>query len=84
VNAGSSGSAAEPDDRSSVPDSVPAVHSNRSGGVGRFSVTVTRPSANEIRIGSYTFFRSSRPGDGVRSGYSNPSITKLPSCNGSP
>ena len=37
-----------------------------------------------MRTGSITFLNSSSPGDGVRSGNSRPSATKLPSCSGSP
>ena len=44
----------------------------------------TAPSAPLMRTGSMTFLYSSSPGDGVRSGNSKPSATKLPSCSGSP
>ena len=46
--------------------------------------TVTELSAKENATGSYTFLRSSSPGDGVRSGNTSPSMTKFPSCTGSP
>ena len=49
----------------------------------RFAIR-SRPASPVIRTGSITFLNSSSPGDGVRSGKSRPSATKLPSCSGSP
>src|SRR4029453_4075918 len=51
-----------------------------------WGVAMRRPPAGSavMRTGSTTFLSSSRPGDGVRSGNSSPSATKLPSWRGSP
>ena len=46
--------------------------------------TVIRPSAMAMSTGSMTLANSISPGDGVRSGNTKPSVTKLPSCSSSP
>src|SRR5437867_244995 len=43
-----------------------------------------RSSLIDSCTGSMTFFSSVRPGDGVRSGNTRPSMTKVPSWYGSP
>ncbi len=46
--------------------------------------TVAEPGSTVIVTGSMTFLYSTRPGEGVRSGKTRPSVTKLPSWSGSP
>ncbi len=83
----SAGTASEPD--STVSPSTWHDHSKASADRSAKScllVIRTMPFAPSPSMwtGSMTFLYSTRPGDGVRSGKTSPSQTKLPSCSSSP